>query len=184
MLAPPFPEAIRRAPDNHATTCNAMTKPNAPQPNVPMDDLRRIVKLMKDNELSEFEYESEGIKVKLCRAVAATFQPAALPAAAPVVLQQAHAPASPAPAAAAPAPVEEGTEITSPMVGTFYRSPAPEAEPFVKTGDSVSAGQTLCIIEAMKVMNEIKAEQSGVVVACVAADAKPVQFGEVLFRIR
>ena len=99
----------------------------------------------------------------------------ALPAAAvaPVV--------APTPAAA---PVADGTEITSPMVGTFYIKPAPDAPNFVDVGSAVSIGQTLCIIEAMKVMNEIKAEKSGTITACVAEDCTPVQYGDVLFRIK
>ncbi len=100
----------------------------------------------------------------------------------------APAPASsgaPAPAASAPAaPVAEGAEITSPMVGTFYQKPAPDAPNFVDVGSTVSVGQTLCIIEAMKVMNEIKAEKSGTICAIVAEDCTPVQYGDVLFRIK
>ncbi len=97
----------------------------------------------------------------------------------------AHAPAAaiPAPAAAA-APVADGAEINSPMVGTFYTKPAPDAPDFVDVGSTVSVGQTLCIIEAMKVMNEIKAERSGTITACVAEDCTPVQYGDVLFRIK
>lgn len=102
------------------------------------------------------------------------------PAAAPVAAAPAAAPA----AAAAAAPVAEGSEITSPMVGTFYRKPAPDAPNFVEVGSTVSIGQTICIIEAMKVMNEIKAEKSGTICALVAEDGHPVQFGDVLFRIK
>jgi acetyl-CoA carboxylase biotin carboxyl carrier protein len=102
----------------------------------------------------------------------------AAPAAAPVA-----AAAAPAAAAAAPA-AAEGAEITSPMVGTFYRKPAPDAPNFVEVGSTVSEGQTLCIIEAMKVMNEIKAERSGTICALVATDGNPVQYGDVLFRIK
>ena len=82
------------------------------------------------------------------------------------------------------APAAEGTELTSPMVGTFYRKPAPDAPNFAEVGTTVSEGQTLCIIEAMKVMNEIKAEKSGTICAVVAEDGKPVQYGDVLFRIK
>lgn len=102
------------------------------------------------------------------------------PAAAPAPAAAA-APASPA---AAPAAAVEGTEITSPMVGTFYRRPAPDAPDFVEIGSTVSVGQVVCIIEAMKVMNEIKAEKSGTICAIVAEDGSPVQYGDVLFRIK
>ena len=112
---------------------------------------------------------------------------ASMPSAAP---QYAPAPApaaAAAPAAAgapAAAPVADGAEITSPMVGTFYRKPAPDAPNFVEVGSTVSIGQTICIIEAMKVMNEIKAEKSGTICAVIAEDGTPVQFGDVLFRIK
>lgn len=102
--------------------------------------------------------------------------PAYAPAAAP-----APAPATTTPAAA---PVADGVDITSPMVGTLYLKPAPDAPNFVEVGSTVSIGQTLCIIEAMKVMNEIKAERSGTISACVAEDGTPVQYGDVLFRIK
>ena len=108
-----------------------------------------------------------------------------LPAAAPQTSTPApvSAPAPSAGAAEAPA-VADGAEITSPMVGTFYQKPAPDSPNFVDVGTVVSEGQTLCIIEAMKVMNEIKAECSGTISAVVAEDGNPVQFGDALFRIK
>jgi acetyl-CoA carboxylase biotin carboxyl carrier protein len=102
------------------------------------------------------------------------------PAAQSAPVQQFSAPAASSDAAAA----AEGAEITSPMVGTFYSKPAPDSPNFVDVGSSVSEGQTLCIIEAMKVMNEIKAERSGTICAAVAEDGNPVQYGDVLFRIK
>ena len=106
----------------------------------------------------------------------AAAQAAPLPAASPAGAAEATA--------AAPAAAAEGAEITSPMVGTYYRKPAPDAPNFVEVGSTVSEGQTLCIIEAMKVMNEIKAERSGTICALVATDGNPVQYGDVLFRIK
>jgi acetyl-CoA carboxylase biotin carboxyl carrier protein len=152
---------------------------------VELDQIRKIVELMQEHELSYFDMTTaDGVHLRLKKGAdlealrgalsAASFAPApaaAAPAAAPV--------AAAAPAAAAPS----GVELTSPMVGTFYRKPSPDAPDFVKVGDAVSVGQTLCIIEAMKVMNEIKAEKSGVITAVVAEDATPVQFGDVLFRL-
>ena len=92
---------------------------------------------------------------------------------------------APAPVAAPLAPaVAQGTEITSPMVGTFYTKTSPDAAPLVNVGEAIAVGQTLCIIEAMKVMNEIKAECSGILLAVVAEDGAPVQFGDVLFRVK
>jgi acetyl-CoA carboxylase biotin carboxyl carrier protein len=110
---------------------------------------------------------------------------ASMPSAAPQAASlQLPAAAPQAAAVAAGAPAAEGAEITSPMVGTFYRKPAPDAPNFVEVGTAVSEGQTLCIIEAMKVMNEIKAERSGTICALVATDGNPVQYGDVLFRIK
>jgi len=103
------------------------------------------------------------------------------PVAAPV-----PAAAAPAGEAAAPAAAQAGSrllEVKSPMVGTFYRSPEPGAEPYVKAGSRVATGQTLCIIEAMKIMNELESEVSGVVREILVEDAQPVEFGQVLFRV-
>ncbi len=150
-----------------------------------LDQIRKIVELMQEHELSYFDMTTaDGVHLRLKKGAdlealrgalsAASFAPAAAPvAAAPA------AGAAPAPVAAAPA----GSEITSPMVGTFYRKASPDAPEFVKVGDAVSVGQTLCIIEAMKVMNEIKAEKSGTITAVVAEDATPVQYGDVMFRM-
>jgi acetyl-CoA carboxylase biotin carboxyl carrier protein len=155
-----------------------MNKDASPQTSVPLEELRRIVKLMKDNDLSYFQFEKDGFKVKLRRGAEQIF---AAPAA--FAPPPAAAAAAPAPVAAAPAK-PEGTEITSPMVGTFYSASSPGAAPFVSVGDTISVGQTICIIEAMKVMNEIKAEKSGVVTAIVAEDGTPVQFGATLFLLK
>lgn len=139
---------------------------------------------MKRNDLSLFSLEREGFKIKLRKGVdfdAAPVAPAAV--AAPVVA----APAAPAVAkaaepAAAAAPA--GTFITSPMVGTFYRSPGPGEKVFVSIGDTVDENTTVCIIEAMKVMNEIKAEKSGVITRIMVDDASAVQFDSPLFEIQ
>ena len=152
---------------------------------VDLQEIRRIVELMNEHGLTQFDLTKKDFQLKLkkgsdadeLRGLLANLPaPAAsLPASAPVAL--------PAAAAASPA-VADGVEINSPMVGTFYQKPAPEAPSFVEVGSVVSVGQTVCIIEAMKVMNEIKAEVSGTVIAIVAQDGKPVQFGDVLFRIK
>ena len=142
-----------------------------------LKEIRKIVELMNEHELSYFHLEEEGVNLKLKKgADIVQVAQAAMPAAAAPV---AAAPTGDAPAAAAPA----GTEIPAPMVGTYYGASSPEAGPFISVGDSVSVGQTLCIIEAMKVMNEIKAEISGTVIAIVAQDGEPVQYGDVLFRV-
>ena len=144
---------------------------------------------MNEHGLTHFDLTKKDFRLKLkkgadlddLRGLLASL-PASAPAYAPV---PAALPASAPAAAAAPAaPAAEGTEITSPMVGTFYRKPAPDAPNFVEIGTTVSVGQVLCIIEAMKVMNEIKAEKSGTICALVAEDGNPVQYGDVLFRIK
>jgi acetyl-CoA carboxylase biotin carboxyl carrier protein len=143
---------------------------------------------MNEHGLTHFDLSKKDFQLKLKKGpdfeelgTLFSSMPAA-PQAAPAHLPAAAAPA-PASAPAA-APAAEGAEITSPMVGTFYRKPAPDAPNFVEVGSTVSEGQTLCIIEAMKVMNEIKAERSGTICALVATDGNPVQYGDVLFRIK
>ena len=151
-----------------------------------LQEIRRIVELMNEHGLTEFDLTKKDFHLKLKKGADADDLRSllsSLPAAAPAAIPQA-APAAVAAAGAAPVPAAEGSEITSPMVGTFYRKPAPDAPDFVEVGSSVSIGQTICIIEAMKVMNEIKAEKSGTVCAVVAEDGTPVQFGDVLFRIK
>ncbi len=148
-----------------------------------LQEIRRIVELMNEHGLTYFDLTGEDFHLKLKKGpdlAALKGMLAAMPAqAAPV----AAAPVASAPVASAPA-AAEGAEITSPMVGTFYRKAAPDAPNFVDVGSTVSEGQTLCIIEAMKVMNEIKAERSGTICAVVAEDSNPVQYGDVLFRIK
>jgi len=150
---------------------------------VDLQEIRKIIKLMNEHELSYFHIEHKDFNLKLKKGPdmdALRGLIGSVPA---------PAPAAPAPAAAPPAeeaaPAEaDGEEITSPMVGTFYERPKPEAEPFVSAGDKVKEGQTLCIIEAMKVMNEIKAERSGTITETLVKDGTPVQFGDTLFRIK
>ncbi len=143
---------------------------------------------MRKNDLSVFKMESEGFKITLKRGadpiittapVGATY---ALPAAGPVATTA--APAASAEASASAGGGEKLREITSPMVGTFYASPAPDAQPFVKIGQKVDETTVVCIIEAMKVMNEIKADCKGEIVEIVAEIGKPVQFGQAMFRVR
>jgi acetyl-CoA carboxylase biotin carboxyl carrier protein len=153
---------------------------------VDLQEIRRIVELMNEHGLTHFDLTKKDFHLKLKKGP--DFEElrglmSAIPAAAPA---QSAAPSAALPAAPAPtaSSAPEGAEITSPMVGTFYRKPAPDAPNFADVGSTVSEGQTLCIIEAMKVMNEIKAERSGTICAVVAEDGRPVQFGDVLFRIK
>ncbi|MBX3741322.1 MAG: acetyl-CoA carboxylase biotin carboxyl carrier protein [Akkermansiaceae bacterium] len=153
-----------------------------------LQEIRRIVELMNEHGLTHFDLTKKDFHLKLKKGADLDDLRGLLSA---LPAQQAAAPVHVAAAATAPsastpaaAPAAEGTEITSPMVGTFYRKPAPDAPNFAEVGTAVSEGQTLCIIEAMKVMNEIKAEKSGTICAVVAEDGKPVQYGDVLFRIK
>lgn len=158
-----------------------------PEPHITtldLKDIKELISLMRKNDLAEFRLEQEGFKITLKRGV--DFP--ALPAGS--VPQLGYAPpaahASPA-SAAAPSPAAEKEklrEITSPMVGTFYSAASPESAPFATSGKEVSDGTVVCIIEAMKVMNEIKSEIDGTIVEVVAENGKPVQFGQVLFRVR
>ena len=138
--------------------------------------------MVAESGISELEVTEENDKVRIVNKVQTVAVAAPAVTAAPVV---AAAPATPAAAAPAPAeePVVQGKTVTSPMVGTFYRAPNPGAEPFVKVGDHVEAGQTLGIIEAMKLLNEIEAETSGTVKEICVENAQPVEFGQPLFII-
>ena len=153
-----------------------------------LKEIRKIVELMNEHGLTLFDMSKEGFHLKLrkgqdldaLRGLLGSM-PAAAPAYAPAPAAAPAAGTAPAPAAA---PKEEGSAITSPMVGTFYRKPGPDSPAFASVGDVISEGQTLCIIEAMKVMNEIKAEKSGTITAVLVEDGTPVQFGDALFRIK
>jgi acetyl-CoA carboxylase biotin carboxyl carrier protein len=150
---------------------------------VDLQEIRRIVELMNEHGLTLFDLSKNDFHLKLKKGpdledLRGLF--ASMPAAPAVA---AAAPAAPVAGNPAP-PALEGAEITSPMVGTFYRKPAPDAPNFVEIGSTVSVGQTVCIIEAMKVMNEIKAEKSGTICALVAEEGNAVQYGDVLFRIK
>ena len=151
--------------------------------------LAEIADVMEDRGLTRVRVEEpDGTAVELERASVA--QPVAVPmpmpsAMAAPVAAPAVAPAAPEPAAQAPAaaPEPKGTEVTAPMVGVFYAAPAPGAEPFVHVGSKVKAGETLCIIEAMKVLNEVTAEADGEVLEICVADGDLVEFGSCLMRI-
>ena len=150
-----------------------------------LKDIKAIIELMKKNSVTEFELEKQDFKIRLKRgangggaaasyddspAVTVGLPPSAIPAA--VTASQ------------APAPVSNELEIKSPMIGTFYRAPSPEAAAYVEVGVEVNPETVVCIIEAMKVMNEIKAEVRGVVTQVLVENSKPVEFGQPLFKVR
>lgn len=149
-----------------------------------LKDIKKLVQLMKENDLSEFLFEDEKCTLQLKRGdngvqqmVAAPQMIAAAPAVAPAV----------APAAVAeqpaPAPNDGLVEITSPMVGTFYRAPSPDSDAFVDVGSTVGNESVVCIVEAMKVMNEIQADVKGTIKKILVDNASPVQFGQPLFLV-
>ncbi|HUI06289.1 MAG TPA: acetyl-CoA carboxylase biotin carboxyl carrier protein [Verrucomicrobiae bacterium] len=149
-----------------------------------LEQIKAIIAMMKENDLSEFSMEQDGLKIRIKRGPEGFQQAVTLPPAVPA--QPVNVPvtaAAPAVAPTPPAPVA-GAHITSPMVGTFYRAPSPDAPPYVEVGQQVDPETVVCIIEAMKVMNEIKAEMTGVITEILAENAKPVEFGQKLFAVR
>ncbi|MBF0532448.1 MAG: acetyl-CoA carboxylase biotin carboxyl carrier protein [Candidatus Omnitrophica bacterium] len=142
-------------------------------------DIKDIVNLMNDSDLAEIEIERDGEKLKIKKTSAAA--PAAVSVQPQVVpLVQPSTGAAAAPAATAAAPANQKT-INSPMVGTFYRAPSPDAAPYVEAGQTVEKGQVVCIVEAMKLMNEIKSDTRGKIVAIPVENAQAVEFGQALF---
>jgi len=156
---------------------------------VNLDDVREILALMRENGLSEFEIEKEGLRLRL-RKDAVPGAVAAAPAGSVAAGVPAVSAAPSAVAVASPAPVPSGAAdvelavVKSPIVGTFYRSPEPGAASFVEIGTTVKKGQVLCIIEAMKLMNEIDSDFDGEIVNVYVESGQPVQYGERLFAIR
>ncbi|WP_395747076.1 acetyl-CoA carboxylase biotin carboxyl carrier protein [Prosthecobacter sp.] len=182
------------------------SKPASPAPSASsssndLSQIREIVQLMAGNDVSYFYSERNGAKLELRRgsdleavkellkslpaasgAPMTYAAPAHMPA--PMPVAPAPAAASASPAAAASAPEAMGPTINSPMVGTFYRSPAPGEKPIVNVGDIVDENSNVCIIEAMKVMNEIKADARGTIARVLVEDGKPVQYGQPLFELK
>ncbi len=148
-----------------------------------LKEIKVLIDLMKKNDLSVFKLESEGFKIVLEKHTG--YQPVVSQAVAPAPAAQAAPAATPAAAeSATPKEQAPGKAIVSPMVGTFYSAGSPETPPFVTVGQAVTEDTVVCIIEAMKVMNEIKAEAKGVITEIVAENGKPVQYGQTLFKIK
>jgi acetyl-CoA carboxylase biotin carboxyl carrier protein len=151
---------------------------------VDLKDIKAIIDLMKKNAISEFELEKQDFKIKLKRGLA---NPVSSPSddGAPGLLPAQSTGGLPAAALPLPVPSTAGdAEIQSPMIGTFYRAPSPESANYVEVGMEVNPETVVCIIEAMKVMNEIKAETRGVITQVLVENAKPVEFGQPLFKVR
>jgi acetyl-CoA carboxylase biotin carboxyl carrier protein len=155
---------------------------------VDLKDIKAIIDLMRKNAVTEFELEREDFKIRLRRGPNGSGATAVYDD--PPAVAYAQPPAGPgsalaaAPAPASQVPTNNELEIRSPMIGTFYRAPSPESAPYVEMGSEVNPETVVCIIEAMKVMNEIKAEAKGVITQVMVENAKPVEFGQPLFKVR
>ena len=155
-----------------------------------MEELRELAELVNEHGFTDFEFENENIRVRLSKMTAPAVIQAAPAVAAPQysVAPMATSPTSTQPAAESAAPTADEDaglhKITSPIVGTFYRSPGPDKEPYVKEGSKVTSESVVCIVEAMKLMNEIQAETSGEIVKVYVENGEPVEFGQPLFGVR
>jgi acetyl-CoA carboxylase biotin carboxyl carrier protein len=184
-------KTTRKASSKKKAASGSKAKKNASEPPKPptglTGEVEFLMKMMVANDVTEVDIDDGKRRIALKRGafVAAQAAPvAAVPAAAPVPAPAA-APAPSAPAESKDeAPKDDLLEITSPMVGTFYAAPSPDSDAYVKVGDSVGDDTVVCIVEAMKVMNEIKAECSGKIAEICVKNAEPVEFGQVLFRIK
>ncbi len=150
--------------------------------NLDLKELRRLLRLLEKRNISEFEIEDEKMRLRIVRGGVARAVSAPIVEVAPATVASA---ALPAVVAHAPA-VDDASIVfvTSPFVGTFYRSPSPDAPPVVEVGSAIREGQALCIVEAMKLMNEIEADCSGTIVEILAENGKPVEFGQKLVKVR
>jgi acetyl-CoA carboxylase biotin carboxyl carrier protein len=152
--------------------------------NIDLKQLEGLLKVLEDRSISEFEFEDETVRVHLKRGQVLVAQPVMGNVLASQL--QGHAPESPGLPETAPAKQADSNVayVTSPFVGTFYRAPSPDAPPFVDVGSNIRAGQALCIVEAMKLMNEIEAEFAGTIIECLVETGSPVEFGQRLFKVK
>lgn len=149
-----------------------------------LKDLKSLIKLVTDTDITEFNMENQDEKIHIKRGAEKEYVQVSAPVSVPAPAQApAAAPVAPSSDAAAPAIDERYDAVPSPMVGTVYRKPSPDDAPFVEVGDIVEAGQTLCLVEAMKLFNEIEAEFKCKIIEIVKNDAAPVEFGETLFLV-
>jgi acetyl-CoA carboxylase biotin carboxyl carrier protein len=148
-----------------------------------ISDLKEILRILEAQDITEFELEQDGVKLRVCRSSSGP-APAAGMALTTLAPPAATPPAALPPPPPAAEPAENGTLVKSPIVGTFYRAADPNSPPFVSVGDRVKVGQVLCIIEAMKLMNEIEAELAGEIARIHLENGQPVQYGDPLFTVR
>jgi acetyl-CoA carboxylase biotin carboxyl carrier protein len=151
--------------------------------------IRKLVKMVEQSDIDSLEVSSWGRKVRIIKNSSGSngnhsVQAVAAPQPTINVAPPPVAPAEVQPAQPAPAPPPSGHLLTAPMVGTFYRKPAPDAKAFVEVGDTVRVGQVVCIVEAMKLMNEIQSDADGTIVSIMAEDGQPVEYGQTMFEIK
>jgi acetyl-CoA carboxylase biotin carboxyl carrier protein len=154
-----------------------------------LKEIRQLIKMVETADISEFEIEEKGNKIRISKAIPSNSNSEmhVMPAMMPQMPQAVPAaPAAPAPTDSAPETKKSNenlVEVRSPMVGTFYRSPSPDSDPYTEIGKTIKPGDTLCIVEAMKLMNEIEAEVAGKVVEILVENAQPVEYNQVLFLV-
>ena len=182
MASASRPRAVRRDDAERPAAASVEASPS-----MDLDFVRGLIEAVDNSSIDFLELNRAGARIRISKTPPAALMMAgvAAPAAAPAPAPAAAAPAQAAPEAApAPAPpVSNLTDVKSPMVGTFYRQPAPEAPPYVEVGSVVKKGQTLCILEAMKLMNELECEIDGTIREILVENSDPVEYGQVLFRI-
>jgi acetyl-CoA carboxylase biotin carboxyl carrier protein len=153
-----------------------------------IQDLKQLIEFLRENQVAEFDLDRGDVKIRLKFNQAVTAAVAPVLGSVPIIAAPAAPPAAPPPAATEAASVPEPDAglhlVKSPIVGTFYGSPSPGAAPFVTTGDHVEKGQVICIVEAMKLMNEIEADVAGEIVKCLVTNGQPIEYGQPLFTIR
>ncbi len=158
-------------------------KKHGHEPSFNMEELQALAALVNEHGFTDFEFENENIRVRLSKAVTVAAAPAVVQAQ-PIAAVPAVAPAVQAEASGEVTEADDLYKITSPIVGTFYRSPGPDKAPYVSEGSSVSPETTVCIVEAMKLMNEIQAEVSGEIVKIYVENGQPVEYGQPLFGVK
>jgi acetyl-CoA carboxylase biotin carboxyl carrier protein len=150
--------------------------------------IRKLIKMVEQSDIASLEVSSWGRRVRILKNQPATNGASSTVVTVPAPVQRVEPRPAPAPevveAAPAPTPAKVGHEVKSPMVGTFYRSPAPDAKPFVEVGDKIKADQVVCIVEAMKLLNEILSEVDGVVDAILIENGQPVEYGQTMFHLK
>jgi acetyl-CoA carboxylase biotin carboxyl carrier protein len=166
--------------------CRAAAPPAGEEILMDLRKLKKLIDLVQESGIAELEITEGEERVRIASGGSVSVTPLAAPA--PVAAALLPAGPAPAPAGAAPAanaavPAAEGHVVKSPMVGTFYRAPSPDAKPFVEAGGTVKEGETICVIEAMKLMNEIEADASGTIKAILVENGQPVEYGQALFII-